>query len=138
MEARRPFHPSLPLCFIIKKEWKMNKVDTVSSKDKVQPVVVVDGKTYPCDLTMGALLRYKREEGEEIHEIEEGEVCKMMTLMWCCVKSSCSRDKVNFDMSLEEFADNVNPQDVADWAGIALFNKADDEAGDGEEEEKKA
>lgn len=108
------------------------------SKKKIRPVVVVDGRVYPCDMTMGALLRYKREENEEVSEIKEGEVCKLTTLMWCCARGACSRDKVNFDMSLEDFADSITPQDVADWAGVALFDKANDEANEGEEEEKKA
>ena len=108
------------------------------SEKKAQPVVVADGKVFPCDMPMGALLRYKKETGEEIAEIKEGETCKLMTLMWCCARSACNRDKVNFDMSLEDFADNVSPQDVADWASLALFKKTADEAASGEEDEKKA
>lgn len=38
-----------------------------------------------------------------------------MTFIWCCAKSACNADGVEFDVSLELFADLLEPEDVLEF-----------------------
>lgn len=78
--------------------------------------VTINGVTYPCRPTMGAALRFKKETGKELTEISGGSLTDVCTYLYCCVVSACTADKVNFDMSLMEFADALNPEDMNAWA----------------------
>lgn len=63
---------------------------------------------------MGAMLRFKRETGKDITAIT-GEVSDMCVLLYCCLVSACNADKVEFNMSLDDFADSVSPDDLNAW-----------------------
>lgn len=76
--------------------------------------VNINGKAYPCRMTMGAMLRFKRETGKDITAIT-GEVSDMCVLLYCCLVSACNADKVEFDMSLDDFADSISPDDLNAW-----------------------
>ncbi len=80
---------------------------------KVQ--VTINGVDYPCRPTMGAMLRFKKETGKEITEMTDKSFTDLCTYLYCCVVSACSADKVDFNMSLMEFADALNPEDMNAW-----------------------
>ena len=67
--------------------------------------IEINGKHYPCHMTMGALLRFKQETGHDIGQSKNDEG-DMVTLLWCCIKSACAAQKIAFDYSLQEFADS--------------------------------
>lgn len=69
--------------------------------------VTINGKAYPCRETMGAMLRYKKETGEEVTEMG-GSLEGLITYVWCCTASACKADGVDFDLSLQDFADKVD------------------------------
>ena len=96
--------------------------------------VTINGKEYPCRPTMGAMLRFKKETGKEITEITNTGFSDLCTYLYCCVASACAADKVPFNMSLMEFADALNPDDMNAWA--AQMQAAADP--DGAEAEKKS
>ena len=75
--------------------------------------ITVGSKEYPCRLTMGALLRYKRLTGAEYGE--DAGLSGTITLLWCCVKSACNADGIPFDYELEDFADGLSPEVLSDW-----------------------
>ena len=72
-----------------------------------------DGKEYPARLTMGAMLQFKRETGKEVDEAQG--VSDMITLMWCCTKSACAADGVEFGYGLQEFADRMSASAVDEF-----------------------
>lgn len=78
--------------------------------------VTINGVTYPCRPTMGAMLRFKKETGKEITEITDKSFTDLCTYLYCCVVSASAADKINFSMSLLEFADALNPEDMEAWA----------------------
>lgn len=94
--------------------------------------IVVNGKAYPCRQTMGAMLRFKRETGKEVTEMDSNGFSDICTFLWCCVVSACKCDGVDFNMSLLEFADGISPEDLAEW------NKAvqGEETGGGEKKSR--
>ncbi len=74
---------------------------------------------------MGAMVRYKRETGKDVSELKVEDVTSLLLFLWCCVCSASKADGVQFDMSFEDFADFLEPQDVQN--AINLFNDQDDE-----------
>lgn len=79
-------------------------------------VVTINDKEYPCRPTMGAMLRFKKETGKEVTEITNTGFTDLCTYLYCCVASACAADKVDFNMSLLDFADALNPEEMAAWA----------------------
>lgn len=77
--------------------------------------ITINGKSYPCRQTMGAMLRFKRETGKEVTDMDGGSLTDVCTFLWCCIVSACKADGITFDMSLMEFADAVSPDDMSEW-----------------------
>lgn len=78
--------------------------------------VAVRGEEYPCRATMGAMLRFKHESGKEVTEINAGSMSDLVLWLWCCVVSACRADGVAFDLSLMDFADQLSPEIMKQWA----------------------
>ena len=93
--------------------------------------VTINGVTYPCRPTMGAMLRFKKETGKEITEITDKSFTDLCTYLYCCVASASAADDVNFSMSLMEFADALNPEDMQAWTA-QMQPDANDNAVEGE------
>lgn len=74
--------------------------------------IKIDGKQYPCRITMGAMLRFKRETGRDVSSMSSDDVSDMIVFMWACTASACAHDKVEFDMTIEQFADSLEPDSV--------------------------
>jgi hypothetical protein len=71
--------------------------------------ITINGKQYPCRVTMGALLRFKRETGKDASELGQTDVADLITLLWCCVASASKADGVEFSLELMDFADRLEP-----------------------------
>ena len=67
--------------------------------------VNIDGKVYPCKSTMGALLRFKEETGRDPQLTGTSDMC---VFIWCCAKSACAREGIDFPFTLMDFADAVD------------------------------
>lgn len=72
----------------------------------------VGGRELPCRVTMGAMLRFKRETGRDVSEMSSGDISDLITFMWCCVSSACVADGTEFGLTMEEFADRVDPKSL--------------------------
>lgn len=57
-------------------------------------------------ITMGAMLRFKRQTGNDISRMGS-DLSQMAILMYCCVASACNADGVPFDLDLDKFADGL-------------------------------
>ncbi len=80
--------------------------------------ITVGGKAYPCRLTMGAMILFKRNMGYDVSQMKQGEeadIEEMLMLMWCCIKCACRADEVEFPMDFETFACHVTPADMQRW-----------------------
>lgn len=78
--------------------------------------IKINGESFPCYPTMGAMLRFKKEIGKEVTDIQENSFSDMVTYLWCCVKSASSHEGKKFDLSLMDFADSLSPDYLTDWA----------------------
>lgn len=77
----------------------------------------VGGRKLPCRVTMGAMVRFKRATGHEVSNINTADMEEMVTFVHCCVVSACVVEKVDFDMTVEEFADNLEPDALNEFYG---------------------
>ncbi len=92
--------------------------------NKSKTVINVNGKEYPCRITMGALIRFSRESGHDVSQMAQGDLAEMMLFVWCCVKSACNAEGIPFDMPFEVFADSLEPDSVAGfYAGMSAPQK---------------
>ena len=78
--------------------------------------ITINGVAYPCRPTMGAMLRFKRETGREVTEATDGQVSDIITLLWCCIVSTCNAEGKEFPYDLLSFADNVDVETAMAWA----------------------
>ena len=78
--------------------------------------ITIGGAVYPCRPTMGAMLRFKQETGREVTGIVSSSISDLCLYRWCCVASASACDKIEFNMSLMDFADNMTPESLNDWA----------------------
>lgn len=78
--------------------------------------IKINGEAYPCRPTMGAMLRFKEQTGKEITDLDTNSFTELCTYLWCCIKSACARERKQFDLSLLDFADSIDPDDMNAWA----------------------
>lgn len=95
--------------------------------------IAIGGRVYPCRVTMGALVRFKRATGHDVGKLDTGDLEEMMTFLWCCVSSACRADGVELDMTPEDMADRMEVTALNGfYAGLTAG------AAPGEDAEKKA
>lgn len=85
---------------------------------------------------MGAMLRFKKETGREITEIDPSSFTDLCTYLWCCVVSASKREGKEFNLSLMDFADNIAPEAMAEWNQAITAGQS--ENADGPDGEKKS
>ena len=100
--------------------------------------ITVNGKRYPCRPTMGAMLRFKKETGREITDIQEGSFSDICTYLWCCIVSACKHDGIDFNLPLMDFADSISPEDMADWNKAVQGEAQPGDTDQSAEDEKKS
>lgn len=81
---------------------------------------------FPHRVTMGAMLRFKRETGRDFSEVGEKDIEALVVFMWCCTVSACKADGVDFGLSLEDYADMAEPSDVRAFYGEMSASSGED------------
>lgn len=71
--------------------------------------IEINGKQYPCRVTMGAMLRFKQETGHDVSQMQPNDVGELVTFLWCCIVSASKADNVEFGIGLMDFADSLDP-----------------------------
>ncbi len=80
--------------------------------------VTVGGRELPCRLTMGAMVRYKRETGQDVSELNGQDLAAIGALIWCCVKSTCAADGIEMEMGMDEFLDHIDADNLPTLEGM--------------------
>jgi hypothetical protein len=80
----------------------------------------IEGREYPCRVTMGAMMRFKQETGKDIQAMESTDTADVLTFLWCCIVSACRVDGVEFTLSALDMADRMSAEDFAAWQGDAF------------------
>lgn len=75
-----------------------------------------EGRELPSRLTMGALVMFKDMAGFDISQGRENlDTVTLSMLPYCCIKSSCRVDGIEFSATFEEFCDRVTHDDINAW-----------------------
>ncbi|MCM1518961.1 MAG: hypothetical protein NC117_09995 [Pseudoflavonifractor sp.] len=82
------------------------------SEEKKLNRIKVGGRELPCRVTMGAMVRFKRETGKDARQFSADDLEEVITFLWCCVVSSCRADKISDPPALDDFADLLEPTDL--------------------------
>lgn len=94
--------------------------------------VNINGNAYPCRLTMGAMLLFKQQTGREATTISNDAISDLIIFIWCCIRSASRHDRVDFNLTLEDFADGITPEEAG-----AIFSVINDEMEAQPDEDKK-
>lgn len=65
---------------------------------------------------MGALKEYRNITGIDPKDMDPGSAVDMATFIYCCIKSACRKDGVEFKETLDDFLDSVDADTVNGWA----------------------
>lgn len=83
-----------------------------------QITIHIKGNDYPCRLTMGALLAYKRKTGHDFgtDQKESGsqkdiDIESLLLLVGCCLESACKADG-------KDLPEGFKAEDLADYINI--------------------
>lgn len=83
------------------------------------------------------MLRFKRRSGKEVSEIDLNDIEDTGSFLFCCAKSACRREDVEFPFKDEQdFLDCLMPEDITAWA--QAVSEAQTENGDPGDDEKKS
>lgn len=77
--------------------------------------IKICGEEFPCEVTMGALLRFNEERGYDISSPQAGNTADAIRFFYYCVESACNKHHVDFGMSLMDFADNCSIAELNDF-----------------------
>lgn len=104
--------------------------------------ITIKGRRYPCYPTAGAMLRYRRMKGKEAQAIDLSDFDSIGTYLWCCCKSACVREEVDFPYKDDQsMMDCLLTEDIEAWGRSVSEANAEDDAeadSDEEDEEKKS
>lgn len=90
-------------------------------------VMNVGGKEWPCRLTMGAMLQFKRHTGRDVSQIDLSDPEDMLMLVWCCIGSESRAEGLEFDVDFELFCDLLGPEDMQVWNEMMAEANAEQE-----------
>lgn len=93
--------------------------------------IILAGVAYPARMVMGALLRFRRETGRDVSQMDQTDVGDLLLLLWCCVAAASHADGIAFPYDYDTFCDMITPEDVARWNEAMAEGQPD-----GEEEKK--
>lgn len=74
--------------------------------------IEINGKQYPCHMTMGAMVRFKNDTGKDVSEMGNDTV-SATRLIYHMIAAASNAKGVPFEMSFEDFADNITPDQLA-------------------------
>ena len=92
--------------------------------------ITINGVTYPCRLSIGAMNRYKRITGTDVSKMDNEDFEAVSTLIYCCLVSGCSAESVDHPFkSADHLADHLAveelPAMVESVFGISVAAPAD-------------
>ncbi|HBK29044.1 MAG TPA: hypothetical protein DDZ04_04365 [Parabacteroides sp.] len=90
--------------------------------------LTIQGTKYPFRLTIGAMVAYKRETGEDFSKFSGEDMEKLGVIIYHGTKSACKADGIDFPFkSADEIIDYVDMQEAAALLGGDAEAQADSE-----------
>jgi len=79
------------------------------------------------------MLLFKQQTGREATTISNDAISDLIIFIWCCIRSASRHDRVDFNLTLEDFADGITPEEAG-----AIFTVINDEVESEQSDKKKA
>lgn len=95
----------------------------MSKKQNNRKIIVIGGQEYTYRETMGSIVAFKSETGLDTPEDLED----ILKYMYHVVKSNCSREHKEFNMSFQEFLDALDADEFQRFTGIVNQEKEESE-----------
>lgn len=94
-------------------------------------VITIQGKDYPCRLTPGAIVRFKRATGKTMDDFTSGKADfeDNVRLLFECVASASRADQINLDFDCDLFMDMLDVNEIVALQK-ELFGISDNQSGD--------
>lgn len=73
--------------------------------------ITIKAKEYPSRTTLGAMVRFKEMTGYDVSQIKD-DISDVAKFMYCCARSACACDGVEFEMSFLDFADSISVDEL--------------------------
>ena len=83
--------------------------------------VKINGKDYPFRLTIGSMVAYKRDTGEDFSKFNGEDMEKMLHIIFYGIKSACKADGIEFPYQ--------SPGEIADYIDMGQINDLFDSKG---------
>ena len=96
----------------------------------------IGGKDYPCYMTMGAWLHFKKLTGKELNEADGG-VVDTLNLIWCLVAGALGAEGKKMTLSVQSLADKLTPEEFGRWS-LEQSKATDGNADSSVDDEKKS
>lgn len=87
--------------------------------------ITIKEKSYPCVLTPGALIRFKRTTGKDPQHLS-GDFEDMMQFIYQCIASACRAEQMEFSIDFDTFIDSVGMEQLLE-AQTQLFGALTEE-----------
>jgi hypothetical protein len=92
-------------------------------------VITINKVSYPCRLTIGAMVNYKRATGEDFSKFSGDDMEKLSIVVFEAVKSTCRADGVTFPYkSHEDIMDYIDMDQATTILGVQADEKENTEA----------
>jgi len=93
-------------------------------------VITLAGKEYPCRLTIGAMVAYKNETGEDFTRFNGENVERLGQIVFFACRSACHADGTEFPFKqADEILDFLDIEQVTDVLGMNTAGMADGQDG---------
>lgn len=95
--------------------------------------ITIKGREYPFRITIGAMVAYKRETGEDISSFKGDDMEKLGLLVFYSLRSACRACSIDFPFaSADDILDYIDMQEAAALLDLEMGSSA------GGESEKKS
>lgn len=83
--------------------------------------ITIRGIEYPCRITIGAMVAYKRETGEDVSSFKGDDMEKLGLLVFHSFRSTCRACSIDFPFSsADEILDYIDMEDASSLLDIGV------------------
>ena len=91
--------------------------------------IKIQGTEYPVRLTIGAMVQYKRETGEDFSQFKGDDMEKLGIVVFHAIRSACKAEGTSFPYnSPEEIIDHIDMEQAVSLLGVGASTDTGTEA----------
>jgi len=87
-------------------------------------ITLTTGESFPFELTMGAMLYFKKETGKEITAADLNDTTELLALLYSCVASGSEVSGHELPYTFQQFANRLTAEELKRWATAYMAEQA--------------